>query len=283
MELVSARYETEELCVLDGIHEHPHLDDDPGHFRIVGYTDNITHVPGETTEIVVGECTDVTIRVVTTSPSASPFSIILNDGDHNGPFPPITVDGSVTAPEGEDVAIRCMFQNNFTLQLHGASSWAGTVQLLSVVDDNTVYVPPEENWIIHGGPSASGLPVLLDTRIQMGLRGHVPENTDTLSTGSIVLRYVRLTGQVGTLDRFIETKKYSSRKIGDDPAPRIGGAFCYEGIGGRLVFDRLVCDHNLATSGGCFMVDGRMDVDQDLDGVDIQMKSSFFWENWATW
>lgn len=253
-------------------------------------TDNITHTGGGVTQFVVGTCTDVTLRIATTQSTSSgaDFSFVLNDGGVMDPVT-ITVPGSVTATNTPNEFTFCMFQNEFTLTLDAnAAGWTGTVQVLTIVEDNTIYVPANENWIIHGVLSSrSGMPVLLNARIHTGQRGAEPlwngERGVGPSHASIVCRNFRFSGQVGVLDRWFEDRYMSTRVIDGDIAPRMGGAFFYEGFGGQVIMERMVFDHNLATSGGCMFFDGRMDLGfPSLDSTDIQIRSSFFWENWAT-
>lgn len=254
-------------------------------------TENITHAGGGVTQFVVGECTDITLRITTTQPTTSgaDFSLILEDGGVMDPVT-ITVPGSVTAAEVAHEFTFCMFQNDFTLTLDAdAAGWVGTVQVLTIVEDNTIYVPENENWIVQGlSSSRSGVPVVLNARIHTGQRGVEPlwdgERGVGISHANIVLRNFRFSGQVGALDKWFENRTLSTRKIAGDVAPRIGGAFFYEGFGGRVVMERMIFDHNLATSGACMFFDGRMDLGYpSLASTDIQVRSSFFWENWATW
>ena len=203
-----------------------------------------------------------------------------------------------------------MYKNNFELIRESGNGWQGTVSVISYVQDNTIYIP-NENWIIQGA-NINNIPVTLNARLSAGFRrcpaqdvfpiSAVADNpttadddNDCLSHANIVLRNVRISGQVGTLDIFSQTRTMSTQTIGNDPAPRLGGAFYYEGFGSRVIIDRAVFDHNLATSGGALMVDGRMDaqsksaIDHQEDGVpqtqltNVTILNSFFFKNWATW
>ncbi len=63
----------DQFCLVDGRHEHDHILTDPHSVTVVGYNESsIRHEgPGGTTVFVVGECTDVVVRVVTTSISGT--------------------------------------------------------------------------------------------------------------------------------------------------------------------------------------------------------------------
>ena len=164
-----AQVRTETHCLLDGYHEHVHGVEADHSLEIVGYTANATHSAGATSSFVVGDCTDVTIRLVTTrsadSGSAS-MAWTMNDDDHMGPW-------IFTFPSaaGTHVHEICSFDNEFTLTLEEAqrAGWEGHISVLSIVEDNTIYVPADQNLIIQGTVS-NGLPVSLDARISSGQR-----------------------------------------------------------------------------------------------------------------
>ena len=74
---------TEEFCLLDGAHEYNHTIEDEHTVEVVGYNHSGIHQgAGGRTAFVVGECTDVLVRVTTTSASAASVSWTLNDGAH---------------------------------------------------------------------------------------------------------------------------------------------------------------------------------------------------------
>lgn len=315
----------EQHCLLDGYHEYNHTYNGSHSFEIVGYTDNVTRMgPGGVTAFYVGECTDVRIRLKTTRPANEPVTWALDDG-HNDilrfTFPARSsetggpTDCTDTGCEWVDGGYEfefCMYQNNFNLTRETGDGWQGDVSVMSYVQDNSIYIPNEENWIIHGA-NVNNIPVTLQARLSTGFRrcpeqGVFPisipvadnetsadDDGDCLSQANIVLRNVRLSGQVGTLDKFSQTRTMSTATIGNDPAPRVGGAFYYEGFGSTVIIDRAVFDHNLATSGAALMVDGRMEEqskfamnhqESGMPGTQVTnltIANSFFFRNWATW
>ena len=316
------RWSTEEHCLLDGIHEYNHTIHAGSHaLEVVGYTENTTHAgPDGLTSFAVGQCTDVIIRLTTTRPTNDGQGLAwrLDDShegeSHNGPWQfafPGGVSTSGTAGDCADLECSwfagsytiqtCMFDNEFTITRQGGEGWEGSIEVLSVVDDATIYIPVDENWIIQG-VNSNDLPVLLDARLSSGYRqrpepGVFPTSTTQpndaayLSHANIVIRSVRISGQTATLDKFYTARTMSTRTIGDDPACRLGGAFFYEGFGSELIFDRSVFDHNLATGGGALMVDGRWE-EQRRDTTErdvaprpttVKIFNCFFYENAATW
>lgn len=305
----------EEHCLLDGVHEVITGLDEAHSVHVVGYLENTTYGGTSTAvpTIVVGECTDVTIRLETTRAASDEGGSMTWTLAHDAHGAATNADdswsfvfpgrvSSVGAPECAAGQLdctwskrrfyeieTCMFNNDFTLT-HADSTWEGTISVLSTVDDNTVYIPNDENWIIHG-LSQNDIPTSLDARLSTGYRQPIsdddesfpiPDHNRHLSHANVVLRNLRISGQVATLDKFSSSRTQSSKTVGADPASRLGGALYYEGTGSNITIDRTVFDHNFATSGACFMVDGRMELLPD-DPVNIQISSSFFWKNWATW
>eukprot|EP01045_Picozoa_sp_COSAG04_P033663 COSAG04_NODE_7057_length_1200_cov_1.249773_1_plen_355_part_10 len=75
---------TETLCLVDGEHEYNHTITEEHSVEVVGYAESGVHDgAGGTTSFVVGECTDVLLRVTTTAASG-PHTWSLDDGGHNG-------------------------------------------------------------------------------------------------------------------------------------------------------------------------------------------------------
>ena len=93
--------------------------------EVVGYVESDVHEEaGGTTNFVIGKCTDVLIRVTTTSGGSMTWT--LDDGGHNGPW---TFDsiGDVHVEE------TCMFDNHFTLARQGGASWQGSVEVMGFI------------------------------------------------------------------------------------------------------------------------------------------------------
>jgi hypothetical protein len=252
---------------------------------------------------------------VTTTQAATDGSVTweLNDGALNGPWT-YQFPAGVSASGGEadcaglgcnwfqgsyEVEV-CLVDNSYTLTKQAGAGWQGTITVLSVVDDNTIYVPVNENWIIHG-VNQDDLPVKLDARLSTGLRHRPAEGDFPISTAplddesyyshaNIVMRNLRISGQLATPDKpeFTATRTMSNRRIGAETAPRLGGALFYEGFGSKLIFDRSVFDHNFATSGGMMMVDGRMEkqfiANRDSPQMtEIHVLNCLLYKNYATW
>ena len=304
---------TEELCLPAGSNTYTHTVAGEHSLEIVGYVANTTHAGPNSTTFVVGTCTDVIIRLTTTQQTADGSGIVweLNDGNHNGPWQ-FQFPGGVSATGGEAHCVglgcnwfhgryeaqTCLFGNDFTLTRQGGAGWQGTVSVLSVVDDNTIYVPLDENWIIQGA-NVNNIPITLDARLSTGYR-HRPDDGDFpistadpddvayLSHANIVLRSIRVSGQVATLDKFTATRTMSNRRVGDETAARLGGVLNYDGFGSKLIFDRSVFDHNFATSGGVIMLDGRMEKQyianrNSPQTTEFRVTDCLFWRNMASW
>ena len=155
----------ETRCLQPGHHTHnPHFTEAHG-VEIVGYA-NFTHDPGDpdgTYSFVIGDCTDTIVRVQTTGGSSEVITWQIDDGAHNGPW---RFDTQGTAGVYEHRS--CMFDNSFTLSRHlGGADWTGTVSVVSTVEDKTIVIPPNENWILQGA-EVNGVPTVLDARLKSG-------------------------------------------------------------------------------------------------------------------
>ena len=258
-------------------------------------------------------CTDVIVRVATTQPRTDGLALQweLNDGGANGPWQ-LQFPGTISATGAQEDCVglgcswfqgrfeveACLFDNYYTVTGQGGAGWQGTVSVVSVVDDNTIYIPVDENWIVHGINSGD-VPIMLDARLSTGYRHRpddgdfpistsAPDDASYLSHANLVLRNVRISGQIATLDKMTATRTMSNRRIGSEPAARLGGALFYEGFGSKLILDRSVFDHNLATSGGVMMVDGRMEQQHIANTnspqtTEVHVSNCFFLKNWAAW
>ena len=182
---------TEVVCLVDGEHEYNHTITDEHSVEVVGYADSGVHSgAGGTTRFVIGECTDVLVRVTTTV-GGSPTTWSIDDGGHNGPWTFESVAGA-----GVHEYVSCMFDNDFTLTHEpSASSWQGSVEVVGFIQyHNTITIPNNENWIVQGNVDPmTGLPVLLDARLSSG-------TTLDRSHANIVVRNVRLSGQIAPVD-----------------------------------------------------------------------------------
>ena len=226
----------EVLCLVDGEHEYDHTITGNHSVEVVGFAESGLHEgAGGTTSFVVGMCTDVLIRVETLQPGQG-ASWSLDDGGHNGPW-------SFDAPDDVNGMVEyetCMFNNDFTLTQVGGSDWQGSVEVVGFVHyHNTITIPNNENWIVQGiVDPATGLPSSLDGRIKSG-------TAVDRSHANIVMRHVRLSGQVAPAD------------VNVLPRPEViagqthfGGAFDYDGGGEgpddlvQIKFIGMVFDHN---------------------------------------
>eukprot|EP01045_Picozoa_sp_COSAG04_P009420 COSAG04_NODE_543_length_12846_cov_7.281556_5_plen_509_part_00 len=232
----SGETHTETVCLVDGEHEHNHTITEEHSVEVAGYESGVQEGAGGTTQFVVGECTDVLLRVTTTA-EAGPMTWSLDDGGHNGPWT-FDISGAVGAEEVES----CMFDNDFTLVRQGGAGWQGSVEVVGFIHyRNTIEIPNDESWIVQGTVDATGLPASLDGRLSSG----TPVGP---SHANIVLRDIRFTGQVASVDAHPEWRMFFFPL----PDPRLGGAFQYTGGSddpanlARLIFERVVFDHNLA-------------------------------------
>merc|ERR1711969_401071 len=230
----------EEVCLVDGEHEYNHTIDEAHTVEVVGYAESDVHEEaGGTTSFVVGECVDVLIRVTTTSAGGESVSWSLDDGGHNGPWLFDSV-GPVFEQE------TCMYNNDFTLtKLSVPTSWQGSVEVAGFIHyHNTITIPNDENWIVQGlVDPVSGLPSSLDGRFKSG-------TAVDRSHANIVLRHLRLSGQVAPVDvnPILRVGLIAGRTAG------CGGAFEYDGGSSdpsnpvQIIFVELVLDHNGAGS-----------------------------------
>ena len=174
-------------------------------------------------------------------------------------------------PEPQLQAIRCFVFDSST----GTWPEAGGAEdeLLDMRGTyNTVTIPANENWIIHGGIDLStGLPFLLDARLKSG-------TAIARSRASIVLRRVRISNQVAPADSNLIGRVGMYAGTGS-----YGGAFEYDGGGDddersnlpKLAFIDVVFDHNSASQGGgAVSIEGRA----AQTGLD---PSSQIWESGA--
>eukprot|EP01052_Picozoa_sp_SAG31_P012407 SAG31_NODE_724_length_12555_cov_11.624277_13_plen_376_part_00 len=237
-------------CLPSGIHQHVHTVEGTHTVSVVGYNESrIEHNgAGGLTDFVIGDCTDVLIRVVTTA-SAGTITLMLTAVS----MPLNRESWQLTVPPGNGLheLELCMFDNDYTL-LASSSGWQGTVSVVSIADDSTIYVPEDEDWIIQG-TIVDGLPVELDSRLSSG-SGNGEDSTvapgvrgcrwGRPSSANLVFRHFRITGQVAPLDKYQSCRVFSLRKYEGDPASRHGGAFKYEGGAApvRLILEGLVFD-----------------------------------------
>jgi hypothetical protein len=179
-------------CLMDGEHEYNHTIEEEHTVEVVGYALSDVQVgAGNTTSFVVGQCTDVLVRVTTTSTGAATTTWLLDDGGHNGPWGFESLGGARVHEH-----VSCMFDNEFELTRQpSASPWEGSVEVVGFIQyHNTITIPNDENWIIQGNlERETGLPVRLDARLSSG-------TTLDRSEANIVVWYVRFTGQVAPVD-----------------------------------------------------------------------------------
>ncbi len=211
---------TEVRCLFDGQHEYNHTVDQSHSVEVVGYAESgVRHSAGSTTDFVVGECTDVLVRVTMNTAGASPITLRLNDNHMDGPW-------DLVVPAGESLFehVICFFDNDYTLALaDDAGGWSGTVDVVAYVDDHTIYVPNDEDWVIQGG-YADGLPALLDARIQSGM-------LESPTRSSIVLRHMRFSNELATMVPSVLGIMYST-----PVSPTCHGKFCAARFGGAFMY-----------------------------------------------
>eukprot|EP01047_Picozoa_sp_COSAG01_P029060 COSAG01_NODE_1979_length_8743_cov_18.850069_6_plen_1614_part_00 len=219
------------------------------------------------------ECTPIITRFTTTTVPGTNSTFDL-DG----------TSVSVPAQLGAFDVKHCLHDANYTLTKSSTDTWAGTVSVFSYVDDNTIYVPNDESWIIQGTYSG-GLPLDLDARVASGLPGDPTK-------ANIVLRHLRISKQLATFKKTIKwiDENGIERAIGYSmPAspycqgtlcgPNAGGAFEY--FGGHqatLIFDHVTMDHNMAMRAGTIMIDG-VTPDPSGVGTTIIFSDCVIWEN----
>ena len=158
----------------------------------------------------------------------------------------ISIRGAARAGgEGVQEFESCMFDNDFTLTRQGGGSeWQGSLEVVGFLHyHNTITIPNNENWIVQGiVDPVSGLPSSLDGRLKSG-------SAVDRSHANIVLRHLRMSGQVAPLD---------VNPIGRNGeatwGATFGGAFEYDGGSSdsdnlpQIIFVKLVFDHNAAAS-----------------------------------
>jgi hypothetical protein len=276
---------TEVRCLVQGQHEHNHTTDGPHTVDVVGFVRSGLHSgSGGVTSFVVGECTDVLIRVNTTSSVSGDVAWQINDDYHNGPW-------DFVSPSGVGVweRVSCMFDNHFTIRRNDSENdgWRGTIAVHSYVPDNTIDIPVSESWIIQG-TAVDGVPVILPARLKSGYAYPYPGR---MSQANLVIRYVRFSAQRATLDRYEQERTHSIA-----PPARLGGALDYTGGWGATIrIEHCVFDHLHATSGGALFIDGQMDewarqapqrtkeeIDRELT-VTLIISDTLFWECEAVW
>eukprot|EP01045_Picozoa_sp_COSAG04_P006005 COSAG04_NODE_288_length_17855_cov_32.496621_4_plen_243_part_00 len=228
---------TQVHCLVDGEHEHNHDLDDLHSIEVVGYAESgVQQGAGNITAFVIGDCTDTIIRVTTASAGTDTITWSINDDFHNGPWV------FETAGSGTFEHVSCMFDNHFSLT-NDDESWQGTVEVVGYIQyHGTIEIPVDETWIIQGAIGQDDFPVVLPARLVSG--------TPLLpSVANIVVRHVRFTGEVAAETPF----EYPFRWI-SFAAPRVGGAFLYDGgaLAGetvpKIVFDQVIFDHCQATA-----------------------------------
>lgn len=156
----------------------------------------------------------------------------------------------------------------------------------SYVNDNTIDIPVNENWILQG-TAVDGVPVILPARLKSGYAYPYP---GVMSQANIVMRYARFSAQQATLDPYEQERTHSIAL-----PTRLGGALDYTGGWGATIrIEHCVFDHMLATSGGALFIDGQMDewarqpqrtpeqIDQELT-VTVIISDTLFWECEAIW
>ena len=245
-------------CLPSGIHEHAHTVSAGHTVTVVGYNEsNVVHSgSGGVTSFVVGECTDVLIRVETTATATSGGSMTLVLAAARMPLNQPDWVLQVPAGSGTHEIEFCMFDNDYTLSTV-TSGWQGTVAVVSYAEDSTIYIPEDEDWIIQG-TIVDGRPVKLDSRLSSG-SGNGEDATvspevrgcrwGTPSSANLVFRHFRISGQVAPLDKFQACRSFSLRTYSGDPSSRHGGAFKYEG---GAVPVRLILVRSQPTSSCCF-------------------------------
>jgi hypothetical protein len=149
--------------------------------------------------------------------------------------------------------------------------------------NKTIVVPNDENWIIQGALGPDGVPVKLDARLSSG-------TAVDFSEASIVVRYVRFSGQSAPLDPHVAARTYDqsymhSPYFGNDET-RNGGAFSYDGGGlhpevhtPKLVFEHVVFDRNRAVSYAAVWIAGRTNT---ISSLDLVVDGCLFFRNVAT-
>ena len=204
--------ETTTACIFAGLHESNH-----SHLVVAGAEEQFEPISGG--QFVIGSCTDFLIRVDTAS--VAPGHDVewtlddmgVNGGSHMGPW-----SHTNAGSPGVHEYVTCLYDNNFTLTRTSSATdgWVGTVSVLGYVPDNSIHIPRDEKWIIQGGVDAGGLPIELDARLASG-------DPFALTNASIILRYLRFSGQIGPLDVFMTGgPRDASRPFSQRPNARMG-------------------------------------------------------------
>lgn len=224
----------ETSCTLPGPYQYTHVEASAHSIAITGAvapeSDGLKYA-GNTTAYTVGTCTEVLVRVATAATDGGSLVWTLNDGGLNGPWS-FNTNGIGTYEHAF-----CLYDHNYTISRSGAGSWTGTVAVVSYREDNTIYIPNDEKWIIQGA-TTNGIPVSLDARLSSG-------TIYSLTNASIVLRHTRFSRQKGTPDHLIPALGHPNRAY-SRPAGEysLGGSLFYEGgRGSKLEFDHCVWDH----------------------------------------
>jgi hypothetical protein len=152
------------------------------------------------------------------------------------------------------------------------------------VNNNTIVVPNDENWIIQGALGPDGVPVKLDARLSSG-------SAIDYSEASIVVRHVRFSVQRAPLDIHVAARTYNQAFLhnpyfGNDET-RLGGAFSYDGGGlnpevltPKLVFEHVVFDRNQAVTAAAIFIAGRTDT---ISSIKLVVDGSLFFRNAAVY
>jgi hypothetical protein len=146
-------------------------------------------------------------------------------------------------------------------------------------------VPNDENWIIQGALGPDGVPVQLDARISSG-------SAVDFSEASIIVRYVRFSGQSAPLDLHAAARDEHGMSTGYLSSPyfgggetRLGGAFSYNGGGlhpevrtPKLIFEHVVFDKNRAICHAAVSIIGRTNT---MSSLDLVVDGCLFFHNVA--
>jgi hypothetical protein len=151
-------------------------------------------------------------------------------------------------------------------------------------NENTIFIPSDENWIVQGQLGADGIPIKLDARFSSG----TPLNP---SEANVVVRHVRFSMQSAPLDPAagLDRQDAVAGVLVDvnveDGAMRNGGAFKYDGGGlvpdqrtPRLIFEQVVFDHNEAVCGGALFIQGRVGT---VSAIELIMDGCLLYRNVA--
>ena len=156
----------------------------------------------------------------------------------------------------------CLWDDDFSITHDGSPGWEGEVSVQSLLLDNTIYVPSDESWIVHGTVGSNGLPVTLDSRFESG-------SYTQISHANLVFRYFRITGQMAPLDLDVAARTYSKRQVTPkaSPSPVKGAAERMAFAAGRRR------DGGSSGRGLGIQRRPRRDADLRLDGLRPQLRS----------